>query len=595
MQSIFFFLLFLRLFCQPSLAIEEFTLEQNITYTINHSGSAHVKQENKLTNNFSQIYSPEYVYQLSDTGVQNIVGSDSAGNIVKSVEKNDDGTTVSLKFNDPAVGKGNSTVFSLSFQSPDFAVNKGKMWEIALPEFINHKESDIINLTLKVPLSFGKISFSSVPLASTSQSGQNHLIQINSSSVKDQKILLIFGDFQLFDFNLTYYLDNDNKDYISTQIAIPPDTENQKIYYSSIQPQPQNIVQDNDGNWLAEYFLDPLETVEVHVTGQVKISPLSATQEEIDFQSLTKDQEFWPVSDDQIQAIANSLSTPKDIYSYVVKTLNYDYNQINSAKRKGALMALAQPDNSLCTEFTDLFVTLARAKGIPAREIEGYAHTNNTKIKPTNVNADILHAWPQYYDNASKKWKSIDPTWGKTTKGIDYFNDLDLNHFTLVIHGEDSQNPPPPGSYKKNRQTKTVDIKFAQSELEKPNISPIVLEPISTKINQSPKIKISNPNLLALTNITIKGIGFEYKQQLPSLPPLGSVEAEIPQIPFFKSLLPHNQKIKLLVSHIDSPSVEEIEIRYLPHFLNLAITLLGTVFILSTIALVVNIAKRKQT
>ncbi|NCC70435.1 hypothetical protein EOM09_02540, partial [bacterium] len=40
------------------------------------------------------------------------------------------------------------------------------------------------------------------------------------------------------------------------------------------------------------------------------------------------------------------------------------------------------PNSSICTDFTDLFITLARAKGIPAREVQGFAYTNNSKIKP---------------------------------------------------------------------------------------------------------------------------------------------------------------------------------------------------------------------
>ncbi len=592
MISLFLILILFKIFTSPAFSANEFNLKQTITYTINRSGSATINQENKLINNFSQIYAQEYVIQLSGTDIQNIIGTDSGGSIVKSVQKDGDQTIIYLKFNHPAIGKDNYTSFELNYQVPQFAVNKGKIWEISLPEFRNQQESDTISTNLIIPTSFGKISFSSIPLGSVNQMSSNYHININQSSLVNQKILLIFGDFQLFDFDLTFYLNNDSSDFISTQIAIPPDTENQRLIYTLIEPQPINVTQDNDGNWLALYYLDPNQIIEVKVAGQVKISPLKTTFENINTNSLTQEQEYWPISHPRIQEIAANLSTPKSIYDYVTQTLSYDYDRINSAKRKGALLALENPSNSLCTEFTDLFVTLARAKGIPSREIQGFAYTNNPKIKPTNTNADILHAWPQYFDQTSKQWISIDPTWGKTTNGIEYFHDLDLNHFTFVIHGEDSSLPPPPGSYKDDRNIKTVDVRFAQNEINPPEILPLKLTPINIGLNQNPSIIIKNPNFTAISNIDISGIGFEFGHHIATLPPLGSIEIDIPKIPFLKSLLPHNQVIKLLIS-TDTGHNQTAEVKYLPHFLNLAIIILGIIFTISTGAIIFLLKKRK--
>jgi hypothetical protein len=99
-------------------------------------------------------------------------------------------------------------------------------------------------------------------------------------------------------------------------------------------------------------------------------------------------------------------------------------------------------------EYTDLFIAIARAAKIPAREINGYAYSDNPKIKPLSLVSDVLHAWPEYWDSGKKVWVAIDPTWQDTTGGADFFNKLDLRHFTFVIHGVDPQKPYPPGSYK---------------------------------------------------------------------------------------------------------------------------------------------------
>src|SRR5258707_13577173 len=99
-------------------------------------------------------------------------------------------------------------------------------------------------------------------------------------------------------------------------------------------------------------------------------------------------------------------------------------------------------------EFTDLFIAMARAAGIRAREINGYAYTENKDSEPLSLVADVLHSWPEYWDKYNKEWILVDPTWGNTTHGIDFFHKLDLRHFTFVIHGVNSEFPLSPGSYK---------------------------------------------------------------------------------------------------------------------------------------------------
>src|SRR5690606_27458932 len=129
---------------------------------------------------------------------------------------------------------------------------------------------------------------------------------------------------------------------------------------------------------------------------------------------------FWPVNDPKIREIAQNLHSPKEVYDYVVNTFTYNYDRVGTTnQRLGALEALNAPDNALCQEFTDTFITLARAAGIPAREINGYAYTQNTTLRPLSLVPETLHAWPEYYDYESKQWIPVDPTWEHTTGGSD--------------------------------------------------------------------------------------------------------------------------------------------------------------------------------
>src|SRR5205807_1297290 len=58
-----------------------------------------------------------------------------------------------------------------------------------------------------------------------------------------------------------------------------------------------------------------------------------------------------------------------------------------------------------CTEHTLLFVALARAAGLPAREVGGVAYVGGDEP------AFGWHAWAEVHDGS--QWVAVDPTWGQ--------------------------------------------------------------------------------------------------------------------------------------------------------------------------------------
>ncbi|HRN96482.1 MAG TPA: transglutaminase family protein, partial [Candidatus Levybacteria bacterium] len=176
-------------------------------------------------------------------------------------------------------------------------------------------------------------------------------------------------------------------------------------------------------------------------------------------------QQYWELQSNEVKDAIKDLESPRDIYEYVVKTLSYNYDKVTGDNtRIGAKDTLKNPTNAVCLEFTDLFVALARAKGIPARSIEGYAHTENDRLRPLSLVKDVLHAWPEYYDDKKKAWVMVDPTWGNTTGGTDYFDVFDFDHIVFVKKGLDSKYPIPAGGYKFEADTKDIDLQFAKKE-----------------------------------------------------------------------------------------------------------------------------------
>jgi transglutaminase-like putative cysteine protease len=65
----------------------------------------------------------------------------------------------------------------------------------------------------------------------------------------------------------------------------------------------------------------------------------------------------------------------------------------------------------VCQDFSNLFITLARLLGIPARYVCGYLFTGNGARQGSRASSDASHAWVQLYI-PNIGWKGFDPTNG---------------------------------------------------------------------------------------------------------------------------------------------------------------------------------------
>ena len=464
LKKIFSFLIFFTFFIFfPSIvhADSNFTTDYHITYSINEAGKTHAILNGTLTNTTSQYYASQYKMQVGFDEVSNVRASDPDGSIAPTVTKNDDGYIIGLKFNKKFVGLGSKLPFTISFDTTAIASQFGKTWEINIPGIANPGDFSSFTVSIAVPPSFGTASYIK-PAQSTNG------LTFTKDQLGKSGISIAFGTEQLYSFNLTYHLHNENVYPIRTEIALPPSTNYQEIFINNISPKPINVVEDKDGNWLAQYKLLPTQKLDITTTGvaQIFLTPKEQPLAPADFAIYTKEQPYWQTKAPTIKALAQELKTPEAIYNYVVKTLNYDFSRVTDDKaRMGAENALKNPSSAVCREFTDLFVALARSAGIPAREIDGFAYTENAKQRPLSLVQDILHAWPEYYDVEKKTWVMVDPTWGSTTGGVDYFNVLDFDHFAFVIKGLDSDYPIPAGGYKflENKNVKDVEIGFTSA------------------------------------------------------------------------------------------------------------------------------------
>lgn len=437
----------------PIKAAGEFNTDYNVTYTVKENGTTEVNNRITLTNNFSDTYATTYSIVLDSIEPLNAKAFSGEGKVYNlTTLKENNKTTLKVDFPDTVVGKDKSRIFNINFEESSFAVRTGEVWEISIPRISEDSSFSTYNLKLQIPEKFGQEAYISPAPRQRSNSNGFLVYDFNKKDVEKTGIVAGFGAFQVFSFNLSYHLENPLSKKATTEITLPPDTAYQKVYYENITPRPNNMYVDSDGNWIAEYTLDARQRIDVTTKGEVQIfsnfRPFQKPTQESINENLQKE-EYWDINHPEIVKLAETLKTPKQIYDYVTTKLNYDYTRVKAnVERLGAIGALNNPTSAICMEFTDLFVTIARSAGIPAREVNGFAYTENPEIQPLSLVNDVLHSWPEYYDKDKNVWVPVDPTWGSTTGGVDYFSKLDLRHFTFVIHGKDSKTPYAAGSYK---------------------------------------------------------------------------------------------------------------------------------------------------
>jgi transglutaminase-like putative cysteine protease len=189
----------------------------------------------------------------------------------------------------------------------------------------------------------------------------------------------------------------------------------QKILGISYSQKPARVFTEN-GNRYAEFvFAKPRKSFKVSITVKAELfrydlatarkkrqdTPAQADQ----LEGFLAHERYIEKDDIEIQRIADNITgrseteTVKKIYEYVTDSMEYI---IRSGSNLGAARA-AQEKKGDCSEYSDLFVALCRAKKIPARVATGY--TVRFDGNPPK------HHWAEVY-LAKHGWVPFDPSWG---------------------------------------------------------------------------------------------------------------------------------------------------------------------------------------
>ena len=200
-------------------------------------------------------------------------------------------------------------------------------------------------------------------------------------------------------------------------IVILPETipDRQKILGIKYSRKPSRIFNKN-GNRYAEFvFIKPdrQEKVEINIKAELFRYDLFTAREKPGFddyedsgnRDFLKHEKYIEKDHAEIRQIAESIEgqTQTDIvnniYNYVIDNMEYT---AHNGKDWGAVKAL-QWKKGDCTEYSDLFVALCRAKNIPARFAAGYT------VRFDDISAK--HNWAEVFLQ-DYGWVPFDPSWG---------------------------------------------------------------------------------------------------------------------------------------------------------------------------------------
>lgn len=221
----------------------------------------------------------------------------------------------------------------------------------------------------------------------------------------------------MVELDLSYDFSVHRETFRISFVVILPETipGRQNILGIKYSPKPTRIF-NKDGNRYAEFvFIKPgrQEKVEIHIKAELLRYDLLTAREQAEkdhyedtgLKDFLKHEKNIEKDHAEIQQIAESIDgrtqidIVKNIYNYVIDNMEYT---THNDKDWGAVKAL-QCKKGDCTEYSDLFVALCRAKNIPAMFVAGYT-VRFGDISPK-------HNWVEVFLQ-DYGWVPFDPSWG---------------------------------------------------------------------------------------------------------------------------------------------------------------------------------------
>ncbi|MFX0067656.1 MAG: transglutaminase family protein [Promethearchaeota archaeon] len=229
---------------------------------------------------------------------------------------------------------------------------------------------------------------------------------------------------------------------------------------TSISPEPnETLIDSNAGNVIAFYNFSSLaagRSIAVQMSYSIQLiesrwlineasvgtynlsDPVYQKYTQPDINIESDDSLIISKANEIVGSETNPYSKSKLIYEWVANNLAYTVQ----GNERGALWALTNQQGD-CSEFSDLFIALCRASGVPARKIIGWAF--DQLLYASQGSSESFtdfpgHAWVEVLI-PGYGWVPADPTWANA--GFNYWAYMDTVH-VVCIRGQNVTVPNKP-------------------------------------------------------------------------------------------------------------------------------------------------------
>jgi len=409
------------------------------------------------------IFNPIDVDPDKDTKLQktkdSITLTDSDGRDLTYDAQSTSGGNLLIQFSFPRdITYYSPYTVTLQYKSFGLLIKSGNIRDVYVPAFskdyvfTDGQYEEEVDTRVIIPKSLGNINFV-LPNSTKSESGDNFVVDFKKEDLVGQTAWIQIGTKQFYSFSL-------KQDYVKTspigftqntyKILIPRNADagviKQKVFFSKISPTPYSVQQDELGNLFAEFRVPSNESGQIVIEGYAELDQDNSVDfknsgklSDIDPQIIkdnTQPGQYWESDSPEIKAAVADIFKDKDIktmsvfeisqaiYSFVVDKIDYsNVKRFGINERQGALATL-EGGAAVCMEYSDLYIALMRAAGIPARAAFGFGYSALDNALASSDS--ISHQWAEVYIPSIKSWVGVDTTWGENGNVL---IGGDLNHF----------------------------------------------------------------------------------------------------------------------------------------------------------------------
>jgi hypothetical protein len=181
--------------------------------------------------------------------IGNIRANDDYSDLLPHVTQSDSRHVIEMDLSKPQYGVNTENNIYLEFMQYNLFKISGNIWEVILPTIENREDGGSYTVTVHIPANTNrKISLAKPKPDNISTEG---IVWKNPTT---KTIDAVFGDEQYYSLQLRYHLSNPQLTRVYTDIAFPPDTIYQKTFVHAIDPVPNKVFTDEDGNYMGDIF-----------------------------------------------------------------------------------------------------------------------------------------------------------------------------------------------------------------------------------------------------------------------------------------------------------------------------------------------------